>query len=355
MRRMRIRTANAIEFAIRNLQFAAIRLRWFCCRRLRSRAIRRRRTIDFWAIGSEGEQVAELVRRIRARESRISTCGCSKFPGPRPTKSCSPHSPAMRRPTCASSETLGFRSSRRSARWSHSIIRVARSQAIQSGRLFLGALGNESSATTNCTASPGTRTRGCCFIARTCWRQAGFDNPPETWDEWLTAMRQIKRKVGPNRYAILIPTNEWEHRRFSRLQTGTTDAARRRPVRQLSTAPSFARRLSSMSSLFAEGLAPPVTNTEISNCVGGICAAAILRCTSPGRGISASFAAACRRKCRIKWATAPLPRPDGKRIQRLSGGRQRVGDFPPLGTSRGGVAVDRVSLADRRSRCGFMN
>ena len=69
----------------------------------------------------------------------------------------------------------------------------------------------------------------------------------------------------PNRYAILMPTNEWEQPTIFGLQTGSRDAARRRPVRQLSTARSFAGRSSFTFSLFDEGLAPARRNTEISN------------------------------------------------------------------------------------------
>ncbi|MCP5425558.1 MAG: sugar ABC transporter substrate-binding protein [Gammaproteobacteria bacterium] len=39
---------------------------------------------------------------------------------------------------------------------------------------------------------------------------AGWNEPPRTWSEWLSAMRRIKQRGGADRYAILLPLNEWE-------------------------------------------------------------------------------------------------------------------------------------------------
>src|SRR3546814_3269374 len=41
-------------------------------------------------------------------------------------------------------------------------------------------------------------------------REAGIDSPPVDWDQWRTAMAAVKREVGPDRYAILLPLNEFE-------------------------------------------------------------------------------------------------------------------------------------------------
>jgi multiple sugar transport system substrate-binding protein len=47
------------------------------------------------------------------------------------------------------------------------------------------------------------------FYRKDILAQAGYDSMPQTWSGWLEAMRAIKRDVGPNRYAIYLPTNEW--------------------------------------------------------------------------------------------------------------------------------------------------
>src|SRR5690606_15049339 len=42
-------------------------------------------------------------------------------------------------------------------------------------------------------------------------REAGYEEMPETWEEWKQAMHAIKDEVGPNDYVVLLPTNEWQH------------------------------------------------------------------------------------------------------------------------------------------------
>ncbi|MGH8262632.1 MAG: extracellular solute-binding protein, partial [Steroidobacteraceae bacterium] len=46
------------------------------------------------------------------------------------------------------------------------------------------------------------------FYRKDLLKQAGYDAPPKTWPEWHAMMRAIKRNVGPDRYAVLLPLNE---------------------------------------------------------------------------------------------------------------------------------------------------
>ena len=48
------------------------------------------------------------------------------------------------------------------------------------------------------------------FYRRDILREAGITQPPQSWDEWRVAMAAVKQKVGPDRYAILLPLNEFE-------------------------------------------------------------------------------------------------------------------------------------------------
>ncbi len=63
------------------------------------------------------------------------------------------------------------------------------------------------------------------FYRKDMLAQAGWSEPPRTWDDWLAAMRDVKQKVNPKGFAILMPTNEWEHLTILGLQTGSIDAA----------------------------------------------------------------------------------------------------------------------------------
>src|SRR5437588_141846 len=48
------------------------------------------------------------------------------------------------------------------------------------------------------------------FYRRDLLSQAGFDAPPRDWDEWLRMQVAVKQRVGPDRYAVLLPLNEYE-------------------------------------------------------------------------------------------------------------------------------------------------
>jgi multiple sugar transport system substrate-binding protein len=48
------------------------------------------------------------------------------------------------------------------------------------------------------------------FYRRDLLARAGYPKPPKDWAEWMKAMNAIKRMVGPDNYAILLPSDEFE-------------------------------------------------------------------------------------------------------------------------------------------------
>ena len=48
------------------------------------------------------------------------------------------------------------------------------------------------------------------FYRRDLLARAGFTAPPRDWAEWMQMLHAIKRLVGPQRYAILLPLNEYD-------------------------------------------------------------------------------------------------------------------------------------------------
>ncbi|HEX2687803.1 MAG TPA: extracellular solute-binding protein, partial [Kofleriaceae bacterium] len=58
------------------------------------------------------------------------------------------------------------------------------------------------------------------FYRRDLLAAAGFAAPPASWPAWLAAMRAIKAQVGPERYAILLPVDEFEQLLAFALQGG---------------------------------------------------------------------------------------------------------------------------------------
>ncbi len=94
--------------------------------------------------------------------------------------------------------------------------------------------------------------------------QAGYDAVPQTWATWKTAMHAVKRVVGPDKYAVLLPVNEFEQLLTFGLQ-GDQPLLRDEDTRGNFSSPSFIAALTFYKSLFDEGLAPVASAAQISN------------------------------------------------------------------------------------------
>ena len=146
------------------------------------------------------------------------------------------------------------------------------------------------------------------FYRKDILARAGYDRMPDSWAGWREAMLAIKRTVGKDRYAIFLPTNEWPPQVILGLQQGSPliDAAGHGTF----AAPAFARAFDFLLSLYHDGLAPPVSNTEIANLYQEF-----------GRGYFAMYITGpwnlgeFRRRLppelQHAWGTAPLPGPTG--------------------------------------------
>ncbi len=138
--------------------------------------------------------------------------------------------------------------------------------------------------------------------------RAGSPAPPATWSQWLTDMQAIKAAGGPKQFAILLPLDEYEPLLALALQQPEplVTAAGFGNFRS----PGFKRALRFYADIFAMGLAPVATGSEIANVW-----------TEFGRGyfcfyISGpwnigEFKRRLPRSIRGAWMTAPLPGPDG--------------------------------------------
>jgi multiple sugar transport system substrate-binding protein len=146
------------------------------------------------------------------------------------------------------------------------------------------------------------------FYRKDILAQAGYQTVPDTWEGWLAAMRAIKRIVGPSKYAIYIPLNEWPPMAILGLQQGSAliDSNGFGVFRQ----PAYGRAFDFLLSLYREGLAPPVGSSEIANLYQEF-----------GRGTFSMYITGpwnlgeFRRRLppelQRAWGTAPLPGPSG--------------------------------------------
>ncbi len=94
--------------------------------------------------------------------------------------------------------------------------------------------------------------------------QAGYDALPTTWAEWKRSMQAVKRVVGADNYAILMPVNEFEQLLTFGLQTGEP-LLRDQDTRGNFSSAGFQSALAFYKSLFDEGLAPVTSGAQISN------------------------------------------------------------------------------------------
>ncbi|MBC7789907.1 MAG: sugar ABC transporter substrate-binding protein [Anaerolineae bacterium] len=149
--------------------------------------------------------------------------------------------------------------------------------------------------------------------------RAGYPKPPASWSTWLEAMRKIKAQAGPDRYAILLPTNEWPQPVVFAMQGGSTllrDGGRYAAFRD----PAFRRAFEFYVGLFREGLAPKVANTQISNVYDEFARGTFAMYITGPWNIG-EFRRRLPDSLQGRWATAMLPGPagDSSRVS-LAGG-----------------------------------
>lgn len=147
------------------------------------------------------------------------------------------------------------------------------------------------------------------FYRRDLLAEAGYDSIPDSWDEWKTAMVALKAHLGPDRYPIFLPINEWTVPVVLGLQAGS-GLLNPPATRGVFAGPEFNRAYQFFLALFADGLAPPVANNEIANFYqefarGYVC----MFVTGPWN--LGEFRRRLPTELQGAWATATLPGPTG--------------------------------------------
>ncbi|MEO8201393.1 MAG: sugar ABC transporter substrate-binding protein [Gemmatimonadota bacterium] len=147
------------------------------------------------------------------------------------------------------------------------------------------------------------------FYRKDILRQAGYATFPTNWKEWLEAMRAIKKIVGPARYPIYLPTNEWTQPVVFGMQSGSPLLKDNASYGAFSDS-AFRRAFSFYLGIYREGLAPIKGLNDVANPYQeferGFFAMWI---TGPWN--LGEFARRLPASMQDNWATAPLPGPDG--------------------------------------------
>jgi multiple sugar transport system substrate-binding protein len=147
------------------------------------------------------------------------------------------------------------------------------------------------------------------FYRRDLLAQAGFDSPPRDWGEWLRMLEAIEQRVGPGRYALLLPLNEFEPFVALWLQQGEPllrDGGRWGNFRS----PGFERTLRFYLGMYQRHLAPPVAQNQIAN-VWNEFARGTFTFYVSGPWQIGEFSRRLPAELQPAWMTAPLPGPTG--------------------------------------------
>jgi multiple sugar transport system substrate-binding protein len=147
------------------------------------------------------------------------------------------------------------------------------------------------------------------YYRRDLLRQAGFDAPPTSWAEWEQMLGAIKQMVGPDRYSVLLPLNEFEPLLVLSLQQPSEllrDGGRYGNFRSAD----FHRTLEFYASMFRRGWAPKMTNTQISN-VWDEFGHGLFSFYISGPWNIAEFRKRLPPQLQDEWMTAPMPGPNG--------------------------------------------
>lgn len=135
--------------------------------------------------------------------------------------------------------------------------------------------------------------------------EVGFTEPPATWDDWLQAMARLKTLGGVERYAILLPINEWQLPVILALQHGATLLRDRNQYGHFQD-PRFRDAFVFYLSLFDEGLAPPVSHSQMTNLYQEFANGAFAVYISGPWNIG-EFGRRLPAAMQNQWMTAPLP------------------------------------------------
>ncbi|MDQ3478035.1 MAG: sugar ABC transporter substrate-binding protein [Pseudomonadota bacterium] len=148
-------------------------------------------------------------------------------------------------------------------------------------------------------------------------RDAGFAQVPDNWADWVRAMRAIKARANPRDFAIFLPINEYEPLLAFALQQPEPllrDGGRHGNFQS----PGFVRASNFYLDLFNQGLAPRATNTQISNIYDEF-AKGHFAFIITGPWNIGEFKTRLPPERKDDWMTAPLPGPTGPGLS-IAGG-----------------------------------
>jgi multiple sugar transport system substrate-binding protein len=265
--------------------------------------------VEFWAMGREGEVVQQMVPEFERR-----------VPGVRVRVQQIPWSAAHEKLLTAHvgnampdvvqvgntwlPEFVALEAIERLDPW------MAGSTAVRAEEYFAGVL--EANVIDGGTYGvPWYVDTRVLFYRTDVLREAGYPQPPSTWDAWLDAMTRIKEHAGRGRYAILLPMTEWEMPVILALQRGARllrEGDRYGDFRS----PVFREAFVFYLDLFRRELAPRAGEAQVANLYQDFANAYFSLYVSGPWNIG-EFSGRLPASMTERWSTAPMPGLDGRR------------------------------------------
>jgi multiple sugar transport system substrate-binding protein len=143
------------------------------------------------------------------------------------------------------------------------------------------------------------------FYRKDLLARAGVTDPPRTWPTWIDAMKRLKDYVGRERYALFLPTNEWVPLVIFAMQRHAALLKDNNQYANFTSQP-FREAFMFYVSLFEQGLAPPVSNTQMSNVYQEFARGYFSMYLSGPWNIG-EFNSRLPESLKDKWTTTPLP------------------------------------------------
>lgn len=138
---------------------------------------------------------------------------------------------------------------------------------------------------------------------------AGFSEPPRDWNEWRRAMLAIKQRAGPSKYSILLPLDEFGPLLSLAVQQDEP-MLRDNDTRGNFQSTGFRNAFGFYSEMFTRDLAPRMSDTQISN-VWNEFAEGFFAFYINGPWNIGEFKRRLPPEFADKWSTAQVPGPNG--------------------------------------------
>ncbi len=263
--------------------------------------------VSFWGFGREGEAVRELVPEFERRHAGIRV-RVQQIPWTAAHEKLLTAFVGDALPDVAQIGNTWLPEFKMLGALEDLSGRVAASDVVEKGDYFEGVW-DTNILDGHLYGAPWYVDTRLLFYREDMLRRAGYDRPPETWDEWVEMMHAIGDVAGEGNFAALLPTNEWQHPIVFALQTGS-GILQNESTRGDFESPSFRRAFEFYVGLFREGLAPAVGASQISNLYQEF-ARGYFSMLVTGPWNIGEFRQRIPDELQDQWMTAPLPGPDG--------------------------------------------